>query len=117
GTATLTSFAQVCCPRRPPAQRSPIIAGGATPAAARRAGRLGAGYFPARTPSAGLLDEMRRAAEAGGRDPKAIEITVAAPTEASEIEALGRQGIARVAVPVSNAAGLPAQVKKPDDVL
>ena len=30
---------------------------------------------------------------------------------------LARQGIARVAVPVSNAAGLPAQVKTPDDVL
>jgi len=42
---------------------------------------------------------------------------VAAPTEASEIEALGRQGIARVAVPASSAAGLPAQVKTPDDVL
>ena len=111
------SFDQVFCRPRPPERRIPIIVGGDTTAAARRAGRLGDGYFPARAPSAGLLDEMRRAAEAAGRDPKAIEITVAAPTEASEIEALGRQGIARVAVPVSNAAGLPAQVKTPDDVL
>jgi len=60
---------------------------------------------------------MRRAAESVGRDPKAIEITVAAPADAAEIEALERQGITRVAVPVSNAAGLPAQVKTPDDVL
>jgi hypothetical protein len=42
---------------------------------------------------------------------------VAAPTDPAEIEALERQGVSRVAVPVSNAAGLPAQVKTPDDVL
>ncbi|MGH7398570.1 MAG: hypothetical protein ACRELW_13635, partial [Candidatus Rokuibacteriota bacterium] len=80
-------------------------------------GRLGDGYFPARTPPPGLLDEMRRAAEAAGRDPTTIEITVAAPADPGEIEALARQGIARVAVPVSAAAGLPAQVKTPGDVL
>ncbi|MGH7374725.1 MAG: hypothetical protein ACREJY_10905, partial [Candidatus Rokuibacteriota bacterium] len=68
-------------------------------------------------PPPALLDEMRRAAEAAGRDPKAIEITVAAPADPGDIEELARQGIARVAVPVSAAAGLPAQVKTPDDVL
>jgi hypothetical protein len=52
-----------------------------------------------------------------GRDPKAIEITVAAPADSAEIEALARQGIARVGVPVSAAAGLPAQLKTPEDVL
>ena len=57
---------------------------------------------------------MRRAAEAAGRDPGAIEITVAAPPEPAEIEALAKRGVARVAVPVSAAAGLPAQVKTPD---
>jgi len=56
-------------------------------------------------------------AVAAGRDPTAIEITVSAPAEIAEIEALARRGIARVAVPVSSAAGLPAQVKTPDDVL
>jgi probable F420-dependent oxidoreductase len=111
------SFDQVFCRPLPPERHIPIIVGGDTPAAARRAGRLGDGYFPARTPSPGLLDEMRRAAETAGRDPKAIEITVAAPADPAEIEGLARQGIARVAVPVSNAAGLPAQVKTPDDVL
>jgi len=111
------SFDQVFCRPRPPERSIPIVVGGDTVAAARRAGRLGDGYFPARTPPRGLLDEMRRAAEAAGRDPKAIEITLAAPTDVAEIEALARQGIARVAVPVSAAAGLPAQVKTPDDVL
>jgi alkanesulfonate monooxygenase SsuD/methylene tetrahydromethanopterin reductase-like flavin-dependent oxidoreductase (luciferase family) len=111
------SFDQVFCRPLPPERHIPIVVGGDTAAAARRAGRLGDGYFPARTPSPALLDEMRRAAEAAGRDPKAIEITVAAPADPAEIEALARQGIARVAVPISNAAGLPAQVKTPDDVL
>jgi len=111
------SFDQVFCRPLPPKRRIPIIVGGDTKAAARRAGRLGDGYFPARGAPAELFDEMRRAAEAAGRDPAAIELTVSAPAEPSEIEKLARQGIARVAVPVSAAAGLPAQLKTPDDVL
>jgi len=111
------SFDQVFCRPLPPGRAIPIVVGGDTVAAARRAGRLGDGYFPARTPPPGLLDEMRRAAETAGRDPKTIEITLAAPADVAEIEGLARQGIARVAVPVSAAAGLPAQVKTPDDVL
>ena len=42
---------------------------------------------------------------------------MAAPPEPAEIEKLARQGVARVAVPVSSAAGLPAQVRTPEDVL
>lgn len=111
------SFKDVFCRPLPRDRRIPIIVGGDTKAAARRAGRLGDGYFPARAPSADLLAEMRRAAVEAGRDPAQIEITVAAPAEPAEIEALAKQGIARVAVPVSSAAGLPAQVRTPDDVL
>jgi probable F420-dependent oxidoreductase len=111
------SFDRVFCRPLPPGRRVPIIVGGDTAAAARRAGRLGDGYFPARDARAELFDEMRRAAEGAGRDPGAIEITVSAPTDPAEIEALARRGIARVAVPVSAAAGLPAQVRTPDDVL
>jgi probable F420-dependent oxidoreductase len=111
------SFDQVFCRPLPPERRIPIIVGGDTKAAARRAGRLGDGYFPARTPPPELLDEMRRAAEAAGRNPADIEITTAAPREPAEIEALAKQGVTRVAVPVSSAAGLPAQVRTPEDVL
>jgi len=111
------SFDDVFCRPLPPRRRIPIIVGGDTKAAARRAGRLGDGYFPARTPSKELLDEMRAAASAAGRDPRDVEITVAAPTAVSDIETLAKQGVARVAVPVSAAAGLPAQVRTPDDVL
>jgi probable F420-dependent oxidoreductase len=112
-----TSFENVFCRPRPAAGRIPVVVGGDTAAAARRAGRLGDGYFPARPAPAELFDEMRRAAEAAGRDPAQIEITVAAPPEPSAIAALARQGVSRVAVPVSSAAGLPAQVRTPEDVL
>jgi probable F420-dependent oxidoreductase len=111
------SFDEVFCRPRPAAGRIPIIVGGDTPAAARRAGRLGDGYFPARGAPAALFDEMRRAAAAAGRDPAGIELTVSAPGDPDEIEGLARLGVTRVAVPVSSGAGLPAQVKTPDDVL
>lgn len=111
------AFQDVFCRPLPPGRRIPIIVGGDTKAAARRAGRIGDGYFPARPAPAALFEEMRRAAEAAGRNPAEIELTVSAPTEPAEIEQLAKQGIARVAVPVSSAAGLPAQVRTPDDVL
>ena len=111
------SFRDVYCRPLPPNRRIPIIVGGDTKAAARRAGRIGDGYFPARGAPAELYDEMRRAAVEAGRNPDAIEITAQAPTEIAEIEALAKRGVSRVAVPVSGAAGLPAQVRTPDDVL
>ncbi|MBI1959188.1 MAG: LLM class flavin-dependent oxidoreductase [Candidatus Rokubacteria bacterium] len=111
------AFQDVCCGPLPPERRIPLIVGGDTRAAARRAGRLGDGYFPARPAPAELLDEMRRAAEEAGRNPADIQLTVAAPPEPAEIEKQARQSVARVAVPVSSAAGLPAQVRTPDDVL
>ena len=110
------SFDEVFC-RPLPAAPIPIIVGGDTKAAARRAGRLGDGYFPARGAPPELFDEMRRAADEAGRNWKDIELTVQAPTELAEIEALAKQGITRVTVPISSGAGLPAQVKTPDDVL
>ena len=111
------SFDNVFCRPLPPNRSIPIIVGGDTKLAAQRAGRLGDGYFPARTPSPELLDEMRRAASRAGRNPDEIEITVAAPADVAEIEKLAKQGIARVGVPVRSAAGLPAQVRTPEDVL
>jgi probable F420-dependent oxidoreductase len=71
-----------CNPK--PVQRPgiPIHIGGHNRAAARRAGRLGDGFCPAIFPNSAvrtllpeLIDEMRRAATAAGRDADAIEIT------------------------------------------
>ena len=60
----------------------PIIVGGHSEAAARRAGRLGNGFFPSIGRPADtmpLIDIARRAAEAAGRDPAAIEMLAGCP--------------------------------------
>jgi probable F420-dependent oxidoreductase len=57
----------------------PIIIGGSTNLAARRAGRIGDGYFPhAISPEdfAARIEVMRQAAREAGRDPDSIELTV-----------------------------------------
>ncbi|MCP3988978.1 MAG: LLM class F420-dependent oxidoreductase [Actinomycetia bacterium] len=102
--------------RPQPAQGSvPIIVGGDTPFAARRAGRLGDGYFPARGAPQDLLDLARSTAEANGRDPEAIEITTQLPDNLDEIPALAARGVSRLLIPVSPMAGLRTVIKNPDD--
>ena len=93
--------------RPQPEASVPIVIGGHTEVAARRAGRLGDGFFPGRgSPAtlASLIGVMRGAADAAGRDADAIEITTGGaaafapdPLEAlAELEALG---VHRVVVP------------------
>jgi probable F420-dependent oxidoreductase len=56
----------------------PIVIGGSTEVAARRAGRLGDGFYPyvvAPEDLAARIDTIRRTARAHGRDPDAVEIT------------------------------------------
>ena len=97
-----------CISRPRPANGTiPIVIGGHTNAAARRAGRIGDGFFPFGT-AAGiepLLAAMRRSAEDAGRDPAGIEVT-AICTE-GDLDALTREaegfatiGVHRVVVPV-----------------
>ncbi len=60
-------------------RRIPIIVGGGGPIGARRAGRLGDGYYPFHTTLddlAGLLEVMRKAAVDADRDPDGIEVSV-----------------------------------------
>ncbi len=68
---------------RPPDGHIPIVVGGDSTMAARRAGRLGDGWFPAkadRTTIVPLLDVMAAEADRAGRDPAAIELTVSDPS-------------------------------------
>lgn len=111
------SFPTLSCKPQPAHGRIPIHIGGHTNAAARRAGRLGDGYFPARGNPVEQFDLVRRSAEEAGRDPDAIERTVQVPESMSEIEALAADGVDRVLVPLTPAAGLPALVNNPDEVL
>ncbi len=109
------NFDNIWC-RPQPAGNIPVIVGGQTKLAARRAGRLGDGYFPARSQPWELIDEMRRAAEATGRDPDSIEITVSAPEDPADIAELERRGVHRVLVPVTGVVGVGIQVSDPASV-
>jgi probable F420-dependent oxidoreductase len=84
----------------------PIHVGGHTEIAARRAGRLGDGFFPGKgTPEqlAGLFDVVRATAEEHGRDPSAIQFTAGGATIGSgavdAVQALADVGVDRVVVP------------------
>ncbi len=95
----------------------PIIVGGHSPAAARRAGRLGDGFFPARGASAELIDTARRSAQAHDRDPRRLEITTSIPATLDEIPALAAIGVNRVLVPVTPMAGMGRTITSPEDAL
>ena len=76
------SFSGVSMNPKPANGRVPIVIGGHSRAAARRAGRLGDGFWPGPREGvsmAELIDEMRQTAAAAGRDPESIEITVGLP--------------------------------------
>src|SRR5438067_3480301 len=87
----------------------PIVVGGHTKGAARRAGRIGNGFFPARPDKlADLLDEMRRAAKDAGRDPDTIEVTTGGPPTVEFAKQLADQGVTRMVMPPPSFA--------PDDI-
>jgi probable F420-dependent oxidoreductase len=78
----LIRFEHVSCNPKPANGTVPFIIGGHSEAAARRAGRLGDGFFPATGAQVDvqpLIDLMRRTARESGRDPNAIEVTTGCP--------------------------------------
>lgn len=83
----------------------PVVVGGHTPAAARRAGRLGDGFFPGDAEPAAvaaLVAVVRETATAAGRDPDAIEVSAMVggkgDTLLRRVEALAAVGVGRVMV-------------------
>jgi probable F420-dependent oxidoreductase len=95
----------------------PIIIGGHSRAAARRAGRMAEGFFPARGASPELIDLVRRSAVEAGRDPAAVEITASMPDDPDTLPALAAAGVSRVLVPVTGVAGLRRAVSGVEGVL
>ena len=105
-------FDGVSCNPKPVRGAVPIIVGGHSEAAARRAGRLGDGFFPstgAQVDTVPLFDVVRRAAEEAGRDPASVEMIAGCPgalpgsgqDPVAAVEDRARRGVGRVVVPVT----------------
>jgi probable F420-dependent oxidoreductase len=80
----------------------PIVVGGHSTAAARRAGRLGDGFFPGRFRDdelRPLLDTMRASATEAGRDPDAIEITAGGALDLDGVKRFADLGVGRIVIP------------------
>jgi probable F420-dependent oxidoreductase len=77
----------------------PIHVGGHSPAAARRAGKYGDGFFPTVTDPAKLKEMfglVRDEAKKAGRNPDAIEFSAMAAPKAESLKALAAVGVSRV---------------------
>jgi probable F420-dependent oxidoreductase len=93
------NFDAVHCVPQPVTGAVPILVGGNSEAAARRAGRTGDGYFPfLKDPEelARLVRIMKRAAEEAERDPASIELTSLGSGHATVVGRLAELGFARM---------------------
>jgi probable F420-dependent oxidoreductase len=90
-----------------PVRSVPIIVGGHSEAAARRAGQVGDGFMPVTSGVDGdvtaLVATMRGAAEAVGRDPDDITLYAGAPADRRRLDELAARGFQHVFI-----AGFPA---------
>jgi probable F420-dependent oxidoreductase len=102
-----TSFQECHLRPQPPQGTIPIHIGGHSPVAARRAGRMGDGFFPFGVNRDGvpaLLEIVRQSALDAGREPSSIEVTmdsfVTSGEEAmADVKALEALGASRVLIP------------------
>jgi probable F420-dependent oxidoreductase len=101
-----TSFDECISRPRPVSGAIPVHVGGHTDIAARRAGRLGDGFFPGRGKPQELartFDLVRSTAREHGRDPDAIELTAGGATigggALQAVRELADVGVDRVVVP------------------
>jgi probable F420-dependent oxidoreductase len=111
------SFKDAFMRPKPVNRAVPVIIGGHTEAAARRAGRLGDGFFPGRGLPLDLIGIVRRTAREAGRDPAAVEITAGMPDDLAQLPEFAAAGVSRVLLPVTGVAGLARKVSGPQDLL
>jgi probable F420-dependent oxidoreductase len=110
------AFTEAYCRPQPVNKSVPIIIGGHSESAARRAGRLGDGFFPAVRAPAQLIAVARNAAKEAGRDPDRLEVTSTLPDDLAELDALRRLGVHRVLVPTIRGARLNPPIRGPEDI-
>lgn len=113
----LVDFGPIYCRPQPVNGAVPIIVGGHSKAAARRAGRLGDGYFPARGAPHELFEIVRRTARENDRDPADVPFTVAIPEDLDDIPELAKAGVTRILIPSSPMGGTSRWASTPDEVL
>ena len=114
-------FPPVTCSPRPLQASIPIMVGGDTPAAIRRAARYGDRYFPGTTDPEHLqarVADMRAAAEAEKRDPDSIEINAIFGQQIADpragVEQFEKAGVDCAMVPAFFFAG-PGGLERLDD--
>jgi alkanesulfonate monooxygenase SsuD/methylene tetrahydromethanopterin reductase-like flavin-dependent oxidoreductase (luciferase family) len=108
------TYARAVSRPRPVAGGVPIHIGGHSDVAARRAGRLGDGFFPgSQEDLPRILGIVREHAERAGRDPDAVEVTVTGEAlfggdPQAEVEGLAAAGVHRIVIPplAFDAAGI-----------
>jgi len=105
-------FPTVTCSPRPVQPTIPILVGGDSDVAIRRAARLADGYFPGEGDVdrlAALITRVRQAAEDTGRDPDEIEINAMFSTQMTDpvagVEKFTELGVGRIMVPAFFFAG------------
>ena len=101
-----------CTPRPPQGADVPILVGGDSPAALRRAAKLADGYYPGEGTIDGLRDligRLHEECERQGRDPAEVEINAMFSTQMKDpvagVEAMRELGVGRVMVPAFFFAG------------
>ena len=105
-------FEPATCSPRPVNGSIPVIVGGDTDAAVRRAVRMADGYFPGEGDAdrlAALLGRLRSAADAAGRDPDTIEVNAMFGVQMADpeagVEQMAALGVDRIMVPAFFFAG------------
>jgi len=105
-------FAPVTCSPRPVNGNIPVIVGGDSEAAVRRAAHLADGYFPGEGDAerlGALITRVRQATEAAGRDPDQLEINAIFGAQMSDpaagVEQMRSIGVDRIMVPAFFFAG------------
>lgn len=107
------NFDPVTCTPRPIQDRLPILVGGDSPAAIRRAAKLADGYYPGTgdfNELQKLIQAVRQAAEDQGRDPSEIKIhahysSFPGNDDSEEVERMRSIGVGRLMVPAFFFAG------------
>ncbi|MCR9258842.1 MAG: LLM class F420-dependent oxidoreductase [Pseudomonadaceae bacterium] len=106
------NFEPATCSPRPVNGDIPVIVGGDSEAAVRRAARIADGYFPGEGDAdrlAGLITRVKQATEDAGRNPAKLEINAMFGTQFADpeagVEQMDSLGVDRIMVPAFFFAG------------